>query len=73
MKLECLLGRDPGQEETEVLQVVQLDAVSEDGDCTEFEIDFIPQIAGMQYYRLRMYPFNDAMSHPFELGCMIWI
>ena len=73
VKLECLLGRNPGDEETEVLQVAQFECVGGEDDCTEFEIEVTPQIAGMQYYRLRMYPFNEAMSHPFELGCMIWI
>jgi starch phosphorylase len=32
-----------------------------------------PEIAGLQYYKLRMYPHHQAMAHPFELGCMIWI
>jgi starch phosphorylase len=33
----------------------------------------VPEIAGLQYYKLRMYPYNESLSHPFELGCMIWI
>jgi len=27
----------------------------------------------LQYYKLRMYPYNDALCHPFEMGFMIWI
>tara|TARA_R110001592_G_scaffold148073_3_gene372730 strand:+ start:23297 stop:25843 length:2547 start_codon:yes stop_codon:yes gene_type:complete len=73
VKLECLLGRDPGEEELKVLQVAELECVGGENHYYEFEMEVAPQVAGMQYYRLRMYPFNDAMSHPFELGCMIWI
>jgi starch phosphorylase len=77
VKLECLLGRADaqgnGDGDFEVVQVVELPATGEDGNHTEFEIALAPEISGKQYYKLRMYPFNDVLSHPFELGCMIWI
>jgi starch phosphorylase len=73
VKLECLLGREQSHGELEVMQRAEIPAVGADGDYTEFAIGLQPEIAGLQYYKLRMYPFNEAMSHPFELGCMIWI
>jgi glycogen phosphorylase len=73
VKLECLLGRDFDDGEFEVLQRAELPATGMDDKYTEFAIELAPEIAGLQYYKLRMYPYNDAMSHPFELGCMIWI
>jgi glycogen phosphorylase len=73
VKLECLFGRAAGDDDIEVGQVVELMATGADGDFTEFQIELDPKIAGLQYYKLRMYPFNAALSHPFELGCMIWI
>ena len=73
VKLECLLGRDVPGEEFEVVQVAELPAVGEDGDFTVFEIELTPEIPGLQHYRLRMYPYREALSHPFELGYMIWI
>jgi len=73
VKLECLLGRDRPAHEFEVLQVAELAAVGEDNGLTLFELEVAPQIAGLQHYRLRMFPYNDAMSHRFEMGCMIWI
>ena len=73
VRLECLLGR----EEVggfDVRQRALLQATGEvDGEYTEFAIDLPPELSGLQYYRLRMYPYNDDLSHPFELGCMIWI
>jgi glycogen phosphorylase len=73
VKLECLFGRAATGDDIDVAQVAQLIAIGEEGDCTEFQIELSPEIAGLQYYKLRMYPFNEAMSHPFELGCMIWV
>jgi starch phosphorylase len=73
VKLECLLGRVVTGGEFEVKQLAEIHATGVDGEFTEFAIDLAPEIAGMQSYKLRMYPVNEAMSHPFELGCMIWV
>jgi starch phosphorylase len=73
VKLECLFGRADGADDLEVAQVAELVATGTDGDYTEFQIDLAPAIAGLQYYKLRMYPFSEALGHPFELGCMIWV
>jgi starch phosphorylase len=73
VKLECLLGRVVTGGEFVVKQLAEIPATGVDGQFTEFAIDLTPEIAGMQVYKLRMYPVNEAMSHPFELGCMIWV
>ncbi|MEZ5501481.1 MAG: alpha-glucan family phosphorylase [Halioglobus sp.] len=73
VKLECLFGRGSTSGDIDVAQVAELVATPGEGGSTEFQIELAPQIAGLQYYKLRMYPYNEAMSHPFELGCMIWI
>ncbi len=73
VKLECLFGRAAEDGEFAVGQVAELVANGSDGADTEFHIELAPELAGMQYYKMRMYPYNDAMSHPFEMGCMIWI
>lgn len=72
VKLECLFGRGAPGGDIDVAQVAQLVATGVHGTSIEFQIDLTPEIAGLQYYKLRMYPVNEAMSHPFELGCMIW-
>lgn len=74
VRLECLLGRgDNHIDDFEVVQRAELIATGQEGKYTEFEIDLVPEIAGLQYYKLRLYPFNDAQTHRFELGRMIWI
>ena len=73
VKLECLFGSDDQDGEFQVAQRAELLAVGQDDAVTRFEIELEPDIPGLQYYKLRMYPYNDSLSHPFELGCMIWI
>jgi glycogen phosphorylase len=73
VKLECLLGRELVSGEFEVQQTAQLPSTGEEDGYTLFAIDLDPELAGLQYYKLRMYPYNEAQSHPFELGAMIWI
>jgi len=73
VKLECLLGSNSADGEFVVGQSVELEAKGGDEHVTDFGVDVVPAIAGLQYYKLRMYPYNEALSHPFELGFMIWI
>ena len=73
VRLECLLGCNGVDGEFEVMQKAELSTTGTDENGTDFHIDLVPEIAGMQYYKLRMYPYNEALSHPFELGCMIWV
>jgi len=75
VNLECLFGRndsDPSQP-MHVEQVIELTVTDENSNYTDFEVELTPQISGEQHYQLRMYPFHEALSHPFELGCMVWV
>ena len=71
VRLECLLGSNNTQGDFLVAQQALLAAVGGDEEHTDFEIELAPEIAGLQYYKLRMYPYNEALSHPFELGFML--
>ena len=73
VRLECLFGCNDASGEFVVAQKAELPTTGGDDHYTEFGIDLVPEIAGLQYYKLRMYPYNESLSHPFELGCMIWI
>ncbi|MCB1695388.1 MAG: alpha-glucan family phosphorylase [Pseudomonadales bacterium] len=73
VRLECLLGSNDADGEFAVSQKAELTVTGGEDSQTEFGIELVPEIAGLQYYKLRMYPYNEALSHPFELGFMIWI
>jgi len=38
-----------------------------------FRIEFVPPFPGLQTYQVRMYPYHELLSHPFEMGRMLWI
>jgi starch phosphorylase len=73
VKLECLLGREKAEGELDVQQTAELSPMGEENGAILFGIDLDAELAGLQYYKLRMYPYNSAQSHRFELGAMIWI
>ena len=44
-----------------------------EGDEVMFELDLQPPLSGLQYYKIRIYPYHELLSHRFETGCMIWL
>jgi starch phosphorylase len=46
---------------------------SESTSHAAFRIEFVPPFPGLQTYQVRMYPYHELLSHPFEMGRMLWI
>ncbi len=70
--VECLLGEFSQQQfvaETSVRLVYQPGQHFE----ARFAVDWTPGDCGLKQYRLRLYPYNRLLSHPFELGLMLWL
>ncbi len=44
-----------------------------DGEYAVFGLEFLPPRNGLLHYKVRMYPNNVFLSHPFEMGCMRWL
>ncbi len=72
--VECLVGL-----ETENGEFMRLDShvftsegQNEAGE-TLFRLDLHPRLPGLQYYKIRMYPFHPALCHRFESGYMVWL
>ena len=38
-----------------------------------YALEFAPPIAGRIEYRVRAYPANELLTHPFETGMMVWL
>ncbi|PTR13805.1 starch phosphorylase [Nitrosospira sp. Nsp2] len=38
-----------------------------------FELDLTPDLCGKLDYYIRMYPYQPLLTHPFEMGMMIWL
>jgi starch phosphorylase len=44
----------------------------EGGSCT-FRLELMPELCGRLLYRIRVYPFHELLTHPFEMGLMVWL
>jgi starch phosphorylase len=38
-----------------------------------FALELTPELCGKLEYRIRVYPYNELLTHPFELGMMRWL
>ncbi|KPV40076.1 alpha-glucan phosphorylase [Thiohalorhabdus denitrificans] len=75
VRVECLVGRadDLGDfEARERHGLVPLEEPGPDG-ATLFHLALEPTLPGLQYYKLRMYPYHPALAHLHETGHMRWL
>ena len=38
-----------------------------------FELKLIPELCGRQEYFIRIHPYHSLLSHPLEMGLMVWL
>ncbi len=72
--VECLVGVESESGEFELRQSYRLpfQETSARGEAI-FRLDLPPALPGLQYYKLRMYPYHPLLAHRFELGFMLWV
>ncbi len=72
--LECLTGTESESGDMQVQDQHVFTAMerNEAGE-TVFALDLKPRLSGLQYYKIRMYPFHPALAHRLEAGYMIWL
>jgi starch phosphorylase len=51
---------------------VSTGAVNESGEI-RFVTELTPELCGNLEYRIRVYPYHELLTHPFELGMMRWL
>ncbi len=72
--VECLVGTEAESGELRVQDQHIFKAVeSKEAGETVFALDLAPRLPGLQYYKIRMYPFHPALAHRLEAGYMIWL
>ncbi|MDX2456153.1 MAG: alpha-glucan family phosphorylase [Gammaproteobacteria bacterium] len=72
--LECIIGTESEHEAFQEHEHVRLTPKGRNKDGhTLFGIDLVPPLAGLQFYKLRLYPSHPLLSHPFETGHIIWL
>ena len=74
VRVECLVGTESETGEFQVHDhlLLESDSPNDKGEVV-FKLDLQPQLPGLQYYMIRMYPYHPLLSHPFETGWMIWL
>jgi glycogen phosphorylase len=74
VRVECVVGCEDAHGEFVAQAHFDFAPAGTNGDGeTLFRLDLMPPLAGLQYYKLRMYPTHTLLSHPFEVGCMLWL
>jgi len=75
VKVECLiddaLGSKISDQDTSVFELTAQD--SKGDRFTAFTAKLRPGRPGLQSLRVRMYPHHELLSHPLELGFMVWL
>ena len=72
--LECLVGTEAEHDKFIVHSTLQLKSTgTSDTGMALFELNLEPPLAGLQFYKLRLYPSHPLLSHPFETGHIIWL
>ena len=46
---------------------------TQDSDEHLFELKLIPELCGKQEYFIRIYPCHPLLTHPLEMGLMVWL
>ena len=72
--LECIIGTESRHNKfVECEHVLLQSAGTTDNGEALFSHDLSPPLSGLQFYKLRLYPSNPLLSHPFETGHIIWL
>jgi len=73
--IECLIGteaEDGSFIKHDAHIFTPTDGKNADGEI-EFQLNLNPRLPGLQFYKVRMFPFHPSISHRFETGFMIWL
>lgn len=73
VRVELIMGRASKQGQDSELQAVPFKAKRAIGTEHQFALTLAPELCGRLLYRIRVYPHNDLLTHPFETGLMRWL
>jgi len=71
--VECMVGTLADNDKLQVREIFHFSYNGVQGDFHEYKLDLKPHSSGLNHYKIRMYPYHPLLSHPFELGFMLWI
>lgn len=73
--VEMLLGLSSKRDKLQSSRRYQFEATGTQTENGEhiFAVHIQPEKCGKLEYRVRAYPYNDLLTHPFEMGMMRWL
>ena len=72
--VECRLGRCSAEETFEPEHSYRLEPTTRlDNGNWIFSLTLKPELSGLQFYQLRLFPWHEHLCHPLEMGRMIWL
>ncbi len=71
--IECLIGFMDEDNNFTVREQYLFGHSGKEAELDIFELALKPHHAGLNHYKIRMYPTHELLSHPFEMGYMIWV
>jgi len=71
--VECVVGRVSSADEFKARSHYFLthQGVAENENI--YSLDLKPTLPGLNHYKIRVYPYHSLLSHPFEMGCLLWV
>jgi starch phosphorylase len=73
VRVELILGRASKQGQDKDLKTIPFQARGAMGLEHLFTLNIAPDLCGKLLYRIRVYPRNELLTHPFEIGLMRWL
>ncbi len=70
--VELLLSRSEYESNSGKYQRYPFAPKENQGDEQRYSLSFAPELCGRLDYRIRAYPCRSDLTHPFELGLMVW-
>lgn len=73
--VELLIGRQTRDEKLRELRGYRFEweGVMTDQGEHRFALEITPEMCGRLEYRVRIYPFHELLTYPFEMGMMLWL
>ncbi len=71
--VECLVGCLSEDGKFDVREQMLFEHTGKQDEQDMFELKLKPSAAGLNHYKIRMYPSHSLLTHKLELGYMIWV
>ncbi len=80
VRVECLVTAEctgthdcPGPDRFLLQHNTATNTDADTGGATVFSTRILPPYPGLQSLRIRVYPYHQGLTHPLEMGAMVWL